>query len=620
MATAPIYALAEDPARAESVAWARFSAAKNRAEFCESWLAILCAQIGGVNCALLLLGPDGDGAFTPAAVWPDPSRNMQYLAAAAERTLKERRGVVVAAEGMAAPNRDLPAHIGYPIEVAGILHGAVVLDVAPGPEAMLQRALRLLHWASAWLVDRFRQNAVQERDQRLSQLGRVMDLVATALQERHFTEAALAVANELAACLQCDRVSIGTEASGSVEVRAISHTASFDAKMNLVRLIGDAMDEALDLDMALVWPEHDDDPVGVVAHAALAREFGDAAVCSVPLRQDGQTIGVITLERGAGAPFDAAAVELCTTVGELIGPILALKRDNDRSAWRHAGAAAYEGLQALFGPRHPGVKLIALVAFAILLFLSIATGTYRVSAKTVIEGAVQRSAVAPFDGHIAQSRVRAGSTVHAGQVLAVLDDRSLKLEQARLASERDDLLAKYREALAKQERAQLVVIAAQIDQTAAQLALVDDRLARATIRAPFDGVVISGDLSQLLGAPVEQGKVLFQIAPLDSYRVILEVDERDVAQMNVGQHGDLVLSGLPYKHLAFTVSRITPVSTARDGRNFFRVEARLADPSPYLRPGMDGIGKIVVGKRHLLWIWTHNLVDWVRLWAWKELP
>jgi hypothetical protein len=202
MATAPIYALAEDHGRAEAIAWARFSTAKDRTEFCAGWLAILCTQIDRVSCGLLVLGPDRDGAYAPAAVWPDALRSVQHLGAAAERALKERRGVVISPDGSPA-TRDQPAHIGYPIEVSGILHGAVVLDVMPSAEAALQRALRLLHWASAWLVDRFRQQALQERDERVSRLALAMDLVATALQQERFAAAALAVVNELSARLNC---------------------------------------------------------------------------------------------------------------------------------------------------------------------------------------------------------------------------------------------------------------------------------------------------------------------------------------------------------------------------------------------------------------------------------
>lgn len=615
---ASIYSITEDGTRAESAVWAKFSAAKDNAEFYASWLAILCTQIELVDSGLLLLGPNQDGAYVPAAVWPHAGRDVQYLSPAAERALNERRGVVVVSDGASA--RGQRVFVGYPIEVSGVLHGAVVLDVAPGQELALQRALRLLHWASAWLVDQFRKRALEERENRLSRLAVAMDLVATAVQQRKFGPSALAIANELAARMACDRVSVGFEKSGSIEVQAISHTATFDAKMDLARLISEAMDEVLDLDVTLVYPPHDDDTLAAVAHAELAREFRDIAVCSVPLLDGGHATGVLTFERSAGEVFDAETVELCKALGGLLGPILALKKDNDRSLLQHARATLHTTAQTLVGPRHPGIKLIALVALGAVLFCSLATGTYRVAAKTVIEGAVQRVSAAPFDGYILQSFVRAGDTVRAGQVLCRLDNRDLKLEQTRLMSEREQLVRKHRQALAAQEPSTIEIIGAQISQVEAALSLVTDKLARATLVAPFDGIVVSGDLNQLLGTPVELGKVLFQIAPLDAYRIILQVDERDIARVQVGQQGELMLSGIANQRMHFLVQQITPVSTTQEGRNYFRVEARLQSPSKRVRPGMEGVGKITAGKEKLIWIWTHSLVDWAGLSLWKWLP
>jgi len=615
----PIYSFTEDATRAESAAWAKFSAAKDSSEFCASWLAILCMQIDRVGGGLLLLGPDKDGAYVPAAVWPHLGLDMQYLSPAAEQALTERRGIVLPSEGHSAPTREQRAYIGYPIEVSGTLHGVVVLDIGPGPEAALQRALRLLHWASAWQIDQFRKGALEERELRLGRMGLVMDIVATAMQERYFSASALAVANELAGRLACDRVSVGLERSGSVEVKVISHTATFDPKMDLGRRIGNAMDEVLDLDVALVFPPRDDVERAALAHAELAREYRDVAVCSVPLVDGGHATGVLTLERATGEPFDVETVELCKTVGGLLGPILKLRRENERNVLQHAGTSLRRGLEVLFGPRHPGVKLIALLMVGGILFFSVAAGTYRVAAKTVIEGAVQRITAAPFDGFIAQSFVRAGDTVRVGQVLCKLDDRELKLDQARLTSEREQLERKYRQALAAQERATMTILQAQIEQVDAMLSLVTDKVSRATLVAPFDGIVVAGDLQQLLGTPVELGKMLFTIAPLDSYRVILQVEERDISYLKLGQQGELTLSGIPHRQMDFSVEQITPVSTAQDGRNFFRVEARLYNVSERVQPGMEGVGKVEVGERKLIWIWTHNLVDWVRLSIWKWL-
>lgn len=177
--------------------------------------------------------------------------------------------------------------------------------------------------------------------------------------------------------------------------------------------------------------------------------------------------------------------------------------------------------------------------------------------------------------------------------------------------------------MAKADRVALRLASAQANQARAQLDLTLEKLSRVQVVAPFDGVVVQGDLSQQLGSPVEQGKVLFELAPLDAWRVILKVDERDIAHVRLSQAGELVLASLPGQVFPLKVRRITPVSVAEEGRNYFRVEAELQTdeniPPPPMRPGMEGVGKIEAGERSLLWIWTHRLTDWLRLKSWEWL-
>jgi len=150
--SAPIYLAADGThAKDDSAAWAKFSAPDSTAEFCASWLAILCTQIDRVHGALFVLGPDKEGGYSAAAVWPDVSRSMQYLAPAAEKVLRERRGVVEWSSqerrkvvqavfkdrrGIAQGLRPVKAsaHVGYPIEVVGVLYGAVIVDIGHVPE------------------------------------------------------------------------------------------------------------------------------------------------------------------------------------------------------------------------------------------------------------------------------------------------------------------------------------------------------------------------------------------------------------------------------------------------------------------------------------------------------
>ena len=227
--------------------------------------------------------------------------------------------------------------------------------------------------------------------------------------------------------------------------------------------------------------------------------------------------------------------------------------------------------------------------------------------------------MAPFDGYVKEARHRAGDILRKGDVLCSLDDRLLKLEFLKWRSHREQLQKHHYQALAEMDEIKVRIVAAQLKKADAQLALATHRLSRTELVAPFDGVVVRGDLSQSIGAPVERGEVLFEVAPLDSYRVILKVDERDVAEVATNQKGHLVLSAFPGDRLPFSVRKITPVSITSEGRNYFRVEAELnTESGKRLRPGMEGIGKIEIKRRRLVWIWTHRAIDWLKmtLWSW----
>jgi multidrug efflux pump subunit AcrA (membrane-fusion protein) len=227
---------------------------------------------------------------------------------------------------------------------------------------------------------------------------------------------------------------------------------------------------------------------------------------------------------------------------------------------------------------------------------------------------------APFAGYVSDAAARAGAIVKRDQVLATLDDRELRLTRLKWLSQQEQLTRQYHQAMAVRNAASVVILAAQIDQARAEVALLDYQLGHTRLIAPFDGMIVTGDLSQSLAAPVERGQVLFEVAPLDAYRVILQVDERDITYLRGQQRGTLLLAGSPGDHLPLVVEKITPVSTAREGRNYFRVEAKLDRPLDRLRPGMEGVGKVEIERRLLIWIWTRQVVDWLRLKLWTWLP
>ena len=98
------------------------------------------------------------------------------------------------------------------------------------------------------------------------------------------------------------------------------------------------------------------------------------------------------------------------------------------------------------------------------------------------------------------------------------------------------------------------------------------------------------------------------------------MDERDITYLAVGQTGRLALNSMPNDEFSLVVGKITPVSVVDQGRNYFRVEAEAKGAIEKLRPGMEGVGKVQIERRRLIWIWTHKLTHWVRMWVWSWWP
>ena len=620
-AEALVSAVAETDVTQEHSLWASFAEAATVEAFCRSWLALQCRMLGGVRAGMVLLGPADRGPFRPVAAWPEGRRNLKHLTKTAERTLAERRGLVSRGEADEGDPQNGHYEIGYPIEVRGALHGAAVLEVASKSEAKLQGMMRQLHWGAAWLELLFSREAVAAEKTTRERIQAALDLVATSVGHERFYASAMALVTALATNLSCDRVSLGFVKRGRARVVAVSHSAEFKEQTNVIRGLAEAMDEAIDQRETIVYPPPADGATAVLqTHAAFAKEHGSATVLTVPLEAGGQAVGALLLERTAERPFDQRHVELCRSVAALVGPVLDVHRREDRWIGAKIGESCTRYLRNLLGPRHVALKVSTAVIAGILAFCFLAEGDYRVSAKTVLEPIVQRVAAAPFNGYIREARIRAGDLVHAAEVLCTLDDRELRLERVKAESKLEEHRKEYHKAMAEREAAKVEILTAQMHQAQSEIALLDDQLAHTRVMAPFDGIVVSGDLSQSLGSPVEKGKVLYEIAPLDSYRVVLEVDERDIADVQVAQRGHLLLSAFPSEPVAVTVSKVTPVSTAKEGRNFFRIEATLDQPHDRLRPAMEGAGKIEIDRRLLVWIWTHQMVDWVRLTLWTWLP
>lgn len=583
-------------------------------EFLNTWLDLQCRMIAGAAKGVLFLGTRETGTGKVLASWPEPVDVNSSMSAITADAFTRREAVIQAAVTDDDRTYDL---IAFPIQLNGDALGVLAMELAPRTREQQQAVIQLLQWGTAWLQLLIH----QQPSARMERVVTVLELVARAVDQKHFQAAATTVTTELAHRLACDQVSIGFRHGQKIRVQGAAYSAKFGERTNLMRAVAAAMQEAWHLDATVLFPpEHEVTSDICPQHASLASEPDVGSICTVPFSVQGEILGALTFVRGAGKTFDTETVEYCEHVASLIGPILDTRRRDDRWLGARCMDSFKSLLHRLFGPGHAGLKAGVALAGILIAFLGFASGEYRVTADARLEGSVQRSIVAPMKGFIATAHARPGDIVQADQVLATLDEKDLELERAKWMSEQSKLQREYRSAMAERNRSEVSILNAQLQQARVQLQLVEEQLSRTKLLAPYAGIVVEGDPSQSLGAPVERGDLLYTIAPLETYRVILQVDERDIGDMAVDQRGTLTLSSLPGETHAIKVTRITPVASVDDGINRFRVEADLLDNGEQLRPGMEGVGKISIEERRWLWIWTHRLTDWLRLWAWSWWP
>lgn len=446
-------------------------------------------------------------------------------------------------------------------------------------------------------------------------------LQAAVVAHSHLAPAATAFASALASKLGCERVSVGFLDMGFVRIVAISHGGTPTGEAEVLTLLSDAMDEAIEQQATIRFPPLPEAPPRIeLAHQALQRRQG-GGLCSIPLVVNRRIVGAVLFEFQDNQKFNDRQILYCEHQISLIGPVLELMRLNERpwtTRLREGLAARWRALRAPGKATWRWALGTAVLALLALVFVPL---PYHIGGQARVEGAIQRTLVAPADGFLKTALVRPGDIVETGQILVEMAEQDLQIELRKWSSELAQHENAYAAALARADRAQLVINQAKAGEARARLELTEQQLGRTRIEAPFDGIVITGDLSQLLGAPVQRGDALVTLAPVDQFRVIVEVDERDIDGIRIGQHGKLALSALPWNALPITVERITPMATAVEGGNVFEVEASIDAPDNTLKPGLRGVARIEAEPRPLMWRWTHRAIEWLALkvWAWWGL-
>ena len=452
---------------------------------------------------------------------------------------------------------------------------------------------------------------------RLRRLQQSMEILSAINEQNKFTSAAMALCNEVASQWQCQRVSLGFLKGRYVQIKSVSHTEDFSRKMKAIQDIEAAMEECMDQDIEVLSPAFDG--ANYVSRAAeqLSQKYGLQTVLSLPLRHKGEVIGVVTLERPLENTFSSDEVEAARLACELSTARLKNLYENNRWFGATMALKTRNFFAWFLGPKHTFAKLITILCFAAILFVVFVDGEFRPKAPFILEAIQQQVVPAPFDGYIKSVAVEVGDSIEGeNSILATLDDAELRLQLAAGKAEKAGYLKQESAYMRDSKTAQAQIARANVEKVQAQIDLLNYQIGQANLISPINGIVVKGDLKRQIGAPVKAGNILFEVCPLESLRAELLLDEDLIFDIVVGQEGRLATASYPGQPITFVVERINPMAEVVNQRNVFKVRVRLLETYSWMRPGMEGVAKVSVGKRPYIWIWTRKITNWIRMKFW----
>lgn len=547
----------------------------------ERWLALLCSLLPGVTGAVVVRR---DRSLW--ASWPEGA-NVNALR---EFTADGKGDEVRYGDAIPALTR-----------VAMPLHNGKLRVGTIGIELPLKREQRgttelLLRWSQAWLDLLSDTNRGSQRG-----LEKIVQIVEQGSRFDTVTDNTTALATALVEQMNLTRVVVCMRWRGRFRVAGVSGAPNFDHRSEMFSLL----EKALNTSTAML----DDLPPDCEYRRWLATRNPPLDMQLLPLLDSGYLILMHAHEQSPAPAIKAQSRQ----IARLIAPLWqSQNRARQGFYW-----SAHAQLKNLYENSAKRKKLMAIGGLALLFVVVLCLpGIHRVSADAALEGKIQRAVVVPEDGYLQAADVKAGEIIHEGQVLAQLDNKSLQLEIQRWQAEKQEYERQYNRELTALNPVEMRIAKAKIAQADAQLNLYRERLQRVRITAPIDGVIIKGDLSRAIGSPVQRGQVLYEIAPLDAFKLVIQVSQKSIRHVQQGQSGYLVLSALPHDNIPFVITSVASVFSEHEQDTAYRVEAEITGNWQNLRPGMSGYAKINTGKKPYAWLIAHPLWDWLALKLW----
>ncbi len=503
------------------------------------------------------------------------------------------------------------------VDIKGATIGAVALILFPSDNTQIIKRLTLLkgltYFASYIATSNVSVSTENSQDRTKSEDYRG---VSKAAKFSSVDELAFAITNNLRMQFDCEQVAISLVEGANVRLLSISGQDNVIKRHpGIVPLLA-SMEECLDAGEIIICQRNHDYNDSADRIFYLHKQWhsfakGDA-VASIPLEFEGKIVAILSLRRAADRPFTLEELEdIKAKVGQFVPAMILLVKAN-RGLLRHIGD---EIKNIMEWAKQPGrYKSKAAVAASVIFSLWFLFGSmnYSVSVPCNVEPAIVRQISVPTEAVLANVFHIAGDRVKKGEILCEFEHRELDDNLEKIKAELAVIEHQMDGYLAKGDSINVRLLQAKKALALAKLQIVKNRIARAIVRAPINGVIISGDLRKRIGAMMNKGEKLFEVASSEKLLIKAKVPESEIDEMQANLPGEFVPYACPDDVLDIRTSRVYPRAEVLDGKNVYVVEADVMGIDDKIKPGMEGTVNIIVGKKRPWWIVFHRLIDYLR--------
>ncbi|MFK7769218.1 MAG: efflux RND transporter periplasmic adaptor subunit, partial [Mariniblastus sp.] len=239
---------------------------------------------------------------------------------------------------------------------------------------------------------------------------------------------------------------------------------------------------------------------------------------------------------------------------------------------------------------------------------------YRVACDCEVQPVLRRFVASPHDGILEKTFVESGDIVEANQVVAILDGRQKRIELSALRAELAGAKKKRDSSLAQGDVALSHIARSEMRRHQSKIDILEQQMLNLEVRSPIAGIVVSGDLDKVQGAPLEMGQTLFEIAPLDKMLAEIGIPESEIHYVEPGMTVTIKLDSFPFKTWQGTVQKIQPRSEIVKDESVFIAQVILPNEEQQIRPGMQGSVKVSAKSAPIGWNLFHTSWESVRYW------